>query len=439
MVRTESTESACTIRPVVIAPTFNNAGTLLDVLARIERVGVPIIVVNDGSSDGTADDLCNWQAAKHATPVWVETHPRNRGKEAALRTGFAKAEAEGFSHAVTIDTDGQLDPEQIPDLLREAGDNPNALVLGRRSDLLAGLPRANRLAWWLSALGIWLNTGRRVPDSQCGLRVYPLALLRVIRCRSRRYGFETESVIRTAWSGAALVEVPVECHYPPKPERVSHFNVWLDGPHSFFMQAGLTIRRLIPWPHRRIASPADRKSTSAFRSAGRELLDWINPMSLWRQLRRDRLQQLIVAGAFGIGTFMANMPFGWPRFLLGVYASRRLNVHLLPILIGLCLMAARPSDFLARAALGIGHLIFHASWLDIATATGESSDRWTLVTSYPFAFTIGCVITGFVCNWVAIGVLFPIFRFIAVNGAADATSRSPKLRVACGRSSDNFQ
>ena len=148
-------------------------------------------------------------------------------------------------------------------------------------------------------------------------------------------------------------------------------------------------------------------------------------MSLWRQLRRDRLQQLIVAGAFGIGTFMANMPLGWPRFLLGVYASRRLNVHLLPILIGLCLMFARPSDLLARAALGIGHLLCHASWPDIATAAGESSDRWTLVTSYPFSFTIGCVITGFVCNWAAIGVLFPMFRFISVHGSADSTLPSP--------------
>ncbi|MCH8146492.1 MAG: glycosyltransferase family 2 protein, partial [Planctomycetes bacterium] len=314
MERPESTESSCPFLPVVIAPTFDNAGTLLDVLARIEAVGVPIIVVNDGSTDGTVDALTQWRAAKHATPVWVETHPRNRGKAAAMRTGFAKAEVEGFSHAVTIDTDGQLDPAQIPEFLRVAGDNRTALVLGRRSDLLAGLPRANRLAWWLSALGIWLNTGRRVPDSQCGLRVYPLGLLRVMRCRARRYGFETESVIRGAWSGAALIEVPVECHYPPKHERVSHFNAWLDGPYNFLMQAAFTIRRLIPWPHPRMALPEDNRPTSPPRLAGEAFFDWVSPMTLWRQLRRDRLQQLIVAAAVGIGAFVACMPLGWPRF-----------------------------------------------------------------------------------------------------------------------------
>ena len=410
-----STESAGIFKPVVIAPTYNNAGSLLDVLRRIEAVGIPIIVVNDGSTDGTALALRTWDAATHDSPIWVETHPKNRGKAAALRTGFVKAEAEGFSHVVTIDTDGQLEPEQIPELLRQARENPDALVLGRRSDLLAGLPRSSRFAWWLSALGIWLSTGRSVPDSQCGLRVYPLGLLRVMRCRARRYGFETESVIRAAWSGATIIEVPAKCHYPPKCERVSHFNVWLDGPHSFLMQAGLTIRRLIPWPHRQLATLLDRKGKKVIDSPEAGLLDWVNPPALWRQLRRGRLQQLIVAGAVGIGAFMANMPLGWPRVLLAVYASRRLNVHLLPVLVGLCLMLPPLNALLADTALGIGHLICHASWPDVLSPTTELPGRWTLMTSYPLSFPIGCVIVGFVCNWTAIGVLFPLFRLIGIK------------------------
>ncbi|MCH8146493.1 MAG: hypothetical protein IH987_00645, partial [Planctomycetes bacterium] len=89
--------------------------------------------------------------------------------------------------------------------------------------------------------------------------------------------------------------------------------------------------------------------------------------------------------------------------------------HLLPVLIGLCLMFSRPSDFLARVALGIGYLLCHASWPELASAGGEFPDRWTLVTSYPFSFTLGCVITGFLAHWVAIGVLFPLFRLIDVR------------------------
>src|SRR5260221_10677818 len=104
--------------PAVIAPTFNNARTLLVVLRGIEESDLPVIVINDGCTDGTADLLQAWQQSGERRSVL--THGVNRGKAAALRTGFAHAVAGGFTHAVTIDTDGQLDPAEIPKLLRTA-------------------------------------------------------------------------------------------------------------------------------------------------------------------------------------------------------------------------------------------------------------------------------------------------------------------------------
>src|SRR4051794_20824523 len=104
------------LRPVVVAPTFNNAGTLGDVVGRCVALGLPAIVVNDGSTDGT-EDLLREMAGES---VIVVTHARNRGKAAALQTGFAVACERGFTHAVTIDTDAQLDPEEIPALLEAA-------------------------------------------------------------------------------------------------------------------------------------------------------------------------------------------------------------------------------------------------------------------------------------------------------------------------------
>src|SRR3712207_5911580 len=105
-----SPPSAAPFRPVVIAPTYNNAGTLVSVLRRVETVGLPLIVVNDGSTDGAAERLREWEFGPHAGEVRVLTHSRNRGKADALRRGFAAAAAAGRTHAVTIDTDGQLDP-----------------------------------------------------------------------------------------------------------------------------------------------------------------------------------------------------------------------------------------------------------------------------------------------------------------------------------------
>src|SRR4051794_37254441 len=91
-------------RPVAVAPTFNNAATLAGVLRRVRDQGLHVIVVNDGCTDATAEVL----AREAAGDVTVVTHERNRGKAAALYTGFSTAIAAGYTHAVTIDTDGQL-------------------------------------------------------------------------------------------------------------------------------------------------------------------------------------------------------------------------------------------------------------------------------------------------------------------------------------------
>ena len=105
-------------RPVVIAPTFNNARTLEGVLRGVGEIATAVIVVNDGSTDGTAEILQRW--AGGGVERVVLTHEVNRGKAAALWLGFERALALGFSHAVTIDTDGQLNPGEIPTLLKTA-------------------------------------------------------------------------------------------------------------------------------------------------------------------------------------------------------------------------------------------------------------------------------------------------------------------------------
>src|SRR5688572_9527815 len=129
--------------PVVVAPTYNNRNTLEDIMGRVRAQGLPLIVVNDGSTDDTAGLLASARWA-NAPGVTVLTHPRNRGKAAALRTAFDAAAAAGFTHAATMDTDGQLDPEQIPDLLSLARAQPQALVIGRRDENTKGYPARSR-------------------------------------------------------------------------------------------------------------------------------------------------------------------------------------------------------------------------------------------------------------------------------------------------------
>ena len=414
--------SEAAFRPVIIAPTFQNAATLPDVLSRLQCLEIPILVVNDGSTDDTARVLRDWLSNSHRPTDEVLTHPRNRGKGAALRTAFAHARKKGFSHAVTIDTDGQLDPEQVPQLLERACGFPAALILGSRDPAATGCPASNRLGWWMSALGLFLETGLRLPDSQCGLRVYPLDLLPVISCRARRFGFEAEVLARAAWAGCPIVQVPVTCHYPAEEKRVSHFRPWRDGVKIFLMHAVLTLRRLIPLPHARYRSPSRPSPGPSAVGRSQTAKTWhqrfrerLSPLRLWRQLRRDRFEQLLVASGFGIGTFMANVPLGGLQVLLATYVAVRLHIHWLPPLAASLLCLTPLGSALLQLGFNLGHLLFYARLPEVALAPVGTVEHLLLLARHPIAWPVGGVIVGFFCNWITIALLVRFFRLVPVR------------------------
>lgn len=242
------------VRSVVVAPTYNNALTVLEVLRGIEAQGLPIIVVNDGSTDGTAERLAEWAEAERSVPVRVLTHHRNCGKGTALRSGFDQAAADRYTHAATIDTDRQHRPEDLPKLLGRAEADPRALILGvREADEGGGRPTRNRFGRYWSDLAVRWATGLRLTDSQCGLRVYPLSLLREIVCRSGHYALETEILIRAAWAGWPIEPVTLPDRYLPPQERVSHFRPCIDSLRWLGLYGSLCAERLSqagPLPNR---------------------------------------------------------------------------------------------------------------------------------------------------------------------------------------------
>ena len=204
-----------------VIPTYNNAGTLLDVVCRTHAQLPDIVVVDDGSTDRTAELL-----AASPVPVTVVRCGRNRGKGRALREGFRKARSEGFTHAVTIDSDGQHFPEDLPQLLDAARQDPEALIVGSRPFDHEGMPRGNTFANRFSNFWFRLQTGLDLPDTQTGLRVYPLARIRGERWMTSRYEAELELLVASAWAGVRLHPVTVRVDYPE--DRVSHFRPTLD-------------------------------------------------------------------------------------------------------------------------------------------------------------------------------------------------------------------
>ena len=207
------------MRACAIIPAFEAARTVGDVVRSVMEVWPAreaVLVVDDGSRDGTAE------VARQAG-ARVLMHPQNRGKGAALRTGMASARVAGFDACVTVDADGQHPASEALKLL-VAEPDPRALVLGVRDLAAAGAPRANQVSNQISNFFLSLFTGRRLADTQCGLRRYPLSASLDLDARDDGYAFEAEVILRAVATGVRIVEVPVRVVYPPEHERVTHFD-----------------------------------------------------------------------------------------------------------------------------------------------------------------------------------------------------------------------
>lgn len=217
---------------VVIIPAYNEAATIRDIAARALAFGAPVIVVDDGSTDGTS-------AALAGLPIQLLRHEKNRGKAATLWRGIEAALALGADAVVTLDGDGQHAPEDIPRLVQAAEANPGSIVIGARLADRRAIPKlryfANRAAvFWLS----WA-CGQRLDDSQSGFRVYPAALFRkAVIPHDRQHGFvfESEILVEAARRGHRCVTVPIAAVYRPD-ARASHFR-HLDS---------LRIMRMVAW------------------------------------------------------------------------------------------------------------------------------------------------------------------------------------------------
>ena len=220
------------MKACVVIPAYENARTLGEVVAGAKEHGVEVFVVDDGSTDETAAVLAELDG------ITVCRHEKNRGKGVALRTGFRRALAAGCTHAVTVDADGQHPSAEIPRLLEAAKDEPRALVLGNRDLDAAGAGLGSRIGRRNSNFWTWVETGHRLPDTQSGLRCYPLAEIDRLYLKTKRYEFEIEVLVKAAWIELPIVSVPCTVLYPE--DRVSHLRPIID-----FCRIGLLNTHLV--------------------------------------------------------------------------------------------------------------------------------------------------------------------------------------------------
>ena len=197
---------SCCMRTCALIPAFNEVPYIADVVKGTQQHVERVVVIDDGSGDGTG------QVAREAGATCLRS-PRNCGKASALRAGLDFARAQNFTHVLTLDGDGQHLPEDIPCMLRVAEETGADLVIGTRSFDRASMPRSRYYSNTIGSRVASSLVGREIRDSQSGFRLFRLDKLNGTKLRSRYYELEMEMLIKMARAGCKIAHAPVRTIY----------------------------------------------------------------------------------------------------------------------------------------------------------------------------------------------------------------------------------
>ena len=218
----------------IVIPVYNHEQQLEAVLNDCLQLGLPIFVVDDGSTDRTSAIL------EQIKGISVLRHEQNQGKGAALLTGFTAA-AKNCDWAVTLDADGQHHPADADKLIGAIPEDMRPVIIGARQGMeTKTVPWTSRSGRAFSNFWVWVSGGPRVSDSQSGFRLYPLPETLHLPVAARRFQYEVEVLVRAVQRNIPVLETPVRVVYQPKGERISHFRPFID-----FCRNSATFARLI--------------------------------------------------------------------------------------------------------------------------------------------------------------------------------------------------
>lgn len=371
----------------VVIPVYNHRHALRSVVKRALLAHCPVIVVDDGSTDGSADTLTD-------LPVKLARLPHNEGKGNALLAGVVEAKKLGATHIITLDADGQHYPEDIPLFLEAIAATPGAIIVGRRDFNVPHVPRSSRFGRAFSCFWMRVQTGVAICDMQSGFRSYPVEILRSLKLTEPGYAFEVEVLVRAAWGGFQVREIDIRVYYPPAKERVSHFKAIGDNVRISLLNTRLTIRALVPIPFRQYGVDARGK------------ISLLRPMDSLRLLLADRATPFELGRSAAISIVLCTLPVPGLQSILLLLCIGWLRLN------RLCALAMIPFSWPPLVpGLGVllGYRLRNGHWLtefSVQTLGYEAPQRlldW-VVGAFCLAPFLGLVAGGLVWGLAVIAV-----------------------------------
>jgi len=372
---------------VVVIPTFNNGSTLREVLTGVMDVCGNVIVVNDGSSDNTYDILNQFDG------IEVITHNKNRGKGAALNSGFRKAYDLGYKYAITIDSDGQHYPQEIKLLCDASLNEPETLWIGSRDFKSDNMPGKNSFANRFSNFWFKLETGITLEDTQSGFRLYPLERLKGIRTLSGRYEFELEIIVRAAWRNVVVKNIPVSVYYPPKEIRISHFKPFKDFARISILNTVLVFIALLWWWPLKFIKWFSRENIRNF---------------IKKHITESKESNLHIAKSVGLGLFFGISPLWGYQMIAAVAAAHLLKLNKVIVLVASNISIPPMIPFILYGSFAAGAFILGEPISFIPTQLNLNSISDSLV-QYLTGSIAFATVTGIIGMIIAY-ILLTVFR-----------------------------
>ena len=331
----------------IVIPVYNHVEALRNVVKGALLHHSRVLVVDDGSTDGGIDTLTD-------LPIEVLRYPRNRGKGAALLAAAEWGISRGLTHMISLDADGQHDPDDLRKFIVAIENTPDALIVGQRNFEQDGIPTSSRFGRKFSNFWLRLQTSSQLKDSQSGFRAYPLFIFQQLDFWTRRYNFEIEVLVRSAWAGVELRDIDIAVHYPSANERVSHFRGFMDNWRLTILNTHLTMRSVVPWPHRKIVEG------TAGESGWVKAVSIIHPLRSIRQLLKENSSPKQLAVAASVGILLGTLPllFCHTIAILFFCGFFRLNKVAAVSASQLCMPPLVPA-----LCIEVGYYLRNGSWL----------------------------------------------------------------------------